>query len=220
MGTYIGQMYEVRVNGKWELLKVYSDGDFSPCSEDGNYGEGTVMWKSEKNGKTKFFIEDCFDLIVDYDYQNLLLDSEENFGYLECDLGMPDDASDETKKKYAEYESNASIPSYYYWCDLICVSKESEEKMFEELAENIDNTAYSKILTAINNIERKLSSPNIKTKPSNITENDKINVVNRLKTRYDKVQMIRHYLNTIRVLASTQFNNPKVTDVRVIWFVY
>lgn len=220
MSTYVGQMYEVRVNGKWELLKVYSDADFSPCSEDGEYGEGTIIWKSEKNGKTKCFIEDCFDLISDYNYQDLLLNSEKNFGYIDSDLGMPDDASEETKKKYMQYEPNASIPSYYYWSDLISVCKEYEEKMFNELAEDIDNTSYSKILMALNNIEKKLSSPDVKTKPSYLTSNDKVNIVNKMKVNYETVQMIQYYINVIRTLVNSHFNFPKITDVRIIWFVY
>ena len=103
MSTYVGEIIEIKVNGEWEVLKIYYDASYCMMDASMQYPEDVIVHKSYKTD----FIENGWSLSDNDFYQSLLIDGE----FLPV-REMPEDASEEAKRIYNSIPNSPSIPSY------------------------------------------------------------------------------------------------------------
>ena len=212
MSTYVGEIIEIKVNGKWETLKTYYDASYCMTDASGLYPEDVIVHKSNKTD----FIENEWNLNDNDFYQSLLIDS----GYFDNERGMPDDVSEETKRIYDNIPNSPSIPSYYtldefniYFHKRLNVSIETIENSIEDETQNLLNEKVDWII-------EKLENPNIK--PINFSKINKCSFWERIME--DRINELLNLQEIYSRIGNTVWNAYpnyiKDNDIRVIWFIY
>ena len=212
MSTYVGEIIEIKVNGKWETLKTYYDASYCMTDASGLYPEDVIVHKSNKTD----FIENEWNLNDNDFYQSLLIDS----GYFDNERGMPDDVSEETKRIYDNIPNSPSIPSYYtldefniYFHKRLNVSIETIENSIEDETQNLLNEKVDWII-------EKLENPNIK--PINFSKLNKCSFWERIME--DRINELLNLQEIYSRIGNTVWNAYpnyiKDNDIRVIWFIY
>lgn len=220
MSTYVVSMIEVRQGGNWELLRNFRRDDYIACEADGAFPKD-LTWEMKKTyldeGEDEIsigYIENSVFFDENYEFQDFLLDCDRNRGYIENDLGMPDDASPLTVKKYNEYGHNASTPSYFYLLDLMGAWSELLADFKKELPKAQQNDALNEINKKLNIL---LNASGLKTDKEDMKEgyND-YHFIGAL----NEILNIRNEICRISTLVEAQYGNLKSTDIRIIWFIY
>lgn len=220
MSTYVVSMIEVRQGGEWELLRNFRRNDYIACEVDGAFPKD-LTWEMKKTHLDEDedeisigYIENSVFFDENYDFQDFLLDCDRNRGHIENDLGMPDDASPLTVKKYNEYGHNASTPSYFYLLDLMGAWSELLTDFKKELPKAQQNDALNDINKKLNML---LNANGLKTDKEDMKEgyND-YHFIGAL----NEILNIRNEICRISTLVEAQYGNLKSTDIRIIWFIY
>ena len=216
MSTYVVSMIEVRQGGEWELLKEFKRSDYLACEADGMFPKD-LTWEMrkvylEENEKEQVvgYIENSCHFDENYQFQDFLLNSELNSGFIENDLGMPDDVSNETVKKYEEYGHNASIPSYFYLIDIVAAYKTLLEEFMEKKLKSSNNNEFNEINRKLDML---LGCSKTSSKLDEMSDYEHKMMLNNIIDVYSEICRI----NT---LVESQYGNLKPTDVRIIWFIY
>lgn len=220
MSTYVVSMIEVRQGGEWELLKEYRRSDYLACEVDGAFPKD-LTWEMRKvyldeneKEQTIGYIENSTHFAEDYHFQDFLLDTDLNNGFIETDLGMPEDASQETIKKYNEYGHNASKPSYFYLTDIVASYRELLDEFMNTKLESSNNHQFNIINEKLDTL---LESQNCKTakfkKLDEFSDYEHKMWISRILDVYTEICRIR-------TLVESQYGNLKPTDIRIIWFIY
>ena len=188
MSNYVVSMIEVKNNDKWELLKISNH-------------KNNTEYNHEFNDN--------------YEFIDFLLNREKNLGYINTDLGVPDDVSQDFKKIYNEYGNNASIPSYFYLDDLIELSK----KLHGEFIETVEKSAETYTLKDINwKLDRLLS--NIGYHIYDETDDEELFNSYELKEKLDVLLMVIKESSRIQTLIYALYGDVKLKDIRIMWFIY
>lgn len=216
MSTYVGEIIEVKVNGKWELLKSYHDGDYVMCTDNNSLSDDYIVYNAcERNGNdNKTLICKNNDYIDDVEYEQMLLNSMEN------DLGLPEDVSDETRSVYFSTPNSPSTPSYFTLDELSKLLMKCEDAGFNELENEIENETESLILNRLDYICKKLDNPNVRREYKKGQRTVHSNWKNRYFMLRDDFSTILRHLS--RIKAKVMVSCPLVyrnSDVRVIWYI-
>lgn len=220
MSTYVVSMIEVRQGGEWELLKEFRRSDYMACAVDGLFPKD-LTWEMRKvyleekeEEKVIGYIENTTHFAEDYHFQDFLLNTDLNNGFIETDLGMPEDASKEAIKKYKEYGNNASIPSYFYLTDIVASYKELLDEFMNKKIESANHHQFNLINEKLDRI---LDEQNIKHPKTNSLEEFSDY---EHKMWFSRIIDVYSEICRIRTLVESQYGSLKSTDIRVIWFIY
>lgn len=220
MSTYVVSMIEIRQGGEWELLKEFKRSEYLACERDGVFPKD-LTWEMHKtyleDGEKEQvigYIENSCHFNEDYYLQDFLLNQDNNGGFFENDLGMPEDASKETIKRYNEYGHNASIPSYFYLVDIVAAYRTKLEEFMNIKMKSSNNHEVNMLSDKINML---LEHNNI-----SYPKEEKLDEVSDYgyKMMFGEIINVYAEICRIRTLVESQYGNLKPTDVRIIWFIY
>ena len=222
MSTYVVSMIEVRNGGEWELLRIFRRDDYIKCEADGAFPKD-LTWTMTKEyvedneeSTTIGYIENSANFSEDYSFQDFLLDTDRNYGYIDSNLGMPEDASPLTIKKYEEYGHNASVPSYFYLVDILGAWHEMVDNFKKELPQAQRDKALDDINNKLNTL---LALNGVKSKKNDDSDEKTFNV-HHFTGAFNEILNVYSEICRIRTLVETQYGDLKTTDIRVIWFIY
>lgn len=213
MSNMIGEIYEINLNGKWELLKYYNETTETEVNDD---DEVLYNGVEVKTGDKKNFKCVDYQLVDDYWYMNFLIDS----GYIKNDDGMPLDVSSDATRVYDSIPNEPSIPSYFTLFELKQIFRKFLSESIDMIKNMVDEDYKGVFEKKVDWIIEKMIDPD--TKPFNSSKDnghgfwerimeEKISDLMALQDVYTRI-------STIVDIAYPNYISDK--DIRVIWFVY
>lgn len=225
MGTYVNEIIEVKErdengNEKWVTVKTYRDASNelkyidNNDIEDGDEFE-VFEAKNIKGGDKLMLTFHNHEFVDDNDYQEFLLE------VMPTDLGMPEDASEETKKNYESEPNEPSKPSYYTLDELIEHYKTYRIEGFHNLEEEIEGEYQDKVLDRLDYICGKLDNPEIKKGYKGIKDTPDYHdwrlvfdtLMEDIQTLHRNIWRIK---TLVRLACPHIYSNK---DIRVIWYI-
>ena len=212
MSTYVGEIIEIKIDGKWETLKTYYDASYCLRNESGEYPEDVIVYKSDG----KDIVETEWSLSDNSFYQLLLVDS----GEFDTDRGFPEDVSEETKRIYDKIPNFPSIPSYYTLSEFKEVFYKHLNTSIETIENRIEEETQNLLNEKVDWIIEKLENPNIK--PIKFTKLNKSSFWDRImEDRIIELMNLQEIYSRLIATVSNAYPNYIINDeIRVIWFIY
>ena len=163
MGTYVNEIIEVKEkdengNDRWVTVNSYYDASKIIKHIDIECIEENILLEAKDiKGDEKLMLAfHNHEFVDDDDFQEFLLE------VMPTDLGMPEDASEETKKIYESEPNEPSKPSYYTLDELLKHYRTYRAESFDDLEEEIQGEYQDKFLDRLDYICEKLDNPEIK----------------------------------------------------------
>lgn len=216
MSVNIGEIIEVKNNGRWELLENFYDGSNIHTEADGVIPEDYIVYnaKERSTGVEKVIASDVHNLIFDDFYRDFLL---EESGF-ETDLGLPDDISKEAKEVYESID-NKSEASYFYLYEFY----KRYSKAYDDFTEMLNSAIDAEM---DNDVNRKLDwlieyCKNHNVKKFNNKEGKKDYRYSIMLALKNLMSIHTHCmrLSTIVEKCAPNLDFWEPNNVRVIWFV-
>lgn len=214
MSTCIGEIIEVKINDKWELLKLYYNYEYD--FRKGGLIDDYNVYNAKSintNDETKLVCREM-RYVDDYEFLNILLELMPN------DLGLPDDVSDEAKRVYENQYNKPSIPSYFTLDELIKLYYNYRNDGYKDLENEIKEEHENLVLNKLDYICEKLDNPNIKRGYKGLKNETEANWRLLYTTLIEDITAMSR--NIWRIEGVVDVACPtiyKSSDVRVIWFV-
>lgn len=218
MSTYVVSMIEVRQDNEWELLREFKrisayrfDGIIEFPKKD-----TWIMHNLENEKQVIEFIDNSSNFNDDYNFQDFLLDSVRNHGFIQTDLGMPKDAAYLTIDCYKIFGDNASIPSYFTLKDLMG----AWGGMIKTFKEELSKSQKDSMLAEINHkLDLLLSKGDNKEYKKSKNDNYEIDSY-RFVGAFNEIISIHEEICRIKTLVKSQYGWVEPENIRIIWFIY
>lgn len=218
MSTYVVSMIEVRQDDEWKLLREFKR--ISAYRFDGitefPKKDTWIMYNLENEKQVIEFIDNSCCFNDDYQFQDFLLDSDRNHGFIQSDLGMPKDAASLTIDSYKVYGNNASIPSYFTLKDLMGAWREMIKTFKEELSKAQKDSMFAEINYKLDILLSRGDGKEYKKPKNDKYEIDSYHFVGA----FNEIISIHEEICRIKTLVKTQYGWVEPENIRIIWFIY
>lgn len=212
MSTYVGEIIEINVGGKWQVLKTYYDASYCMTDDSGEYPEDVMVHKSGEMD----FIENGWYLNDNNFYQSLLVDSE----HFDNERGFPKDVSKEAEIIYLMIPNLPSSPSYYTLDEFKQFFYERLNNTITTIEDRIEEETQNLLNEKVDWIIEKLENPNIK--PISFGKLNKCSFWDRImEDRIEELMGLQEIYGRIRTTVENAYPNYiRNSEIRVIWFIY